>query len=386
MLHYEDRVKFTLIAGSGGQGSLSFHRSRKKARGGPDGGDGGKGGDIGFFSDSRYRDFSHFKRKSIFRAENGGNGSEQLKSGRKGKDLLIPLPPGVLLKDEKGNLLKDLFHSENPFLFLKGGIGGKGNVFYKSSVNQAPAQFQKGQVGEKKQVVLELKPLVDVALVGRVNIGKSTFFNKVTGGKSPVGNYACTTLAPYYGWTKTDSPCSLMDIPGIPEKVCEKNNKNLSFLRLMGRAKVLLIFVSVEPGVPSPAETLRNIEEDLKTFDKKYPEKEFAFSHKKRIVVLSKIDLLKEPTLKQEMEALASEIKNLSSFENKKKPLDFFKESPLAINEMAVESAIKKGNTNNILKQGKFFTLSSKTGKGVQELLNIIHWNLTNEGNTIKRG
>lgn len=346
MLQYEDQVKLTLFAGSGGRGSLSFHRSRKKARGGPDGGDGGKGGDIGFVSDSRYKDFFHFKRKSIFRAENGGNGSEQLKSGRKGKSLLIPIPPGVLLKDKKGNLLKDLFLSENPFLFLKGGTGGKGNVFYKSSVNQAPAQFQKGQVGEKKQVLLELKPLVDVALVGRANTGKSTFFNKVTGGKSPVGNYACTTLAPYYGWTKAASPCSLMDIPGIPEKIFEKNNKSLSFLRLMGRAKVLLIFVSVEPGAPSPAKILRSIKEDLKTFDKKYPEKEFAFSQKKRIVILNKVDLLKETSLKQEMEALGSEIKNPSS---------------------------------------KVLTLSSKTGKGVQELLNTIHWNLTNERSTIKR-
>lgn len=355
MLHYEDQVRLTLMAGSGGKGSLSFYRSRKKARGGPDGGDGGKGGDIGFLSDSRYKDFSHFKRKTIFRAGKGENGSSQFKSGRKGKDLLIPLPLGVLLKDERGNLLKDLSRSKNPFLFLKGGSGGKGNVFYKNSMNQAPFQFQKGQVGEQRRVILELKPLVDMALVGRTNTGKSTFFNKVTGGKSPIGDYACTTLAPYYGWTKTPSPCSLMDIPGIPSKVCEKNNKSLAFLRLMGRAKILLVFVSVEHGKPSLAETLKDIEQDLKAFDKASLEKEFAFSHKKRIVILSKADLLKKETLKKEMKALVSEMEKLS-FSKKKK------------------------------ESKRVIILSSKTGNGVQELLDTIHWNLKDERSIIKRG
>lgn len=353
MLHYEDQVKLTLIAGSGGMGSLSFHHSRKKARGGPDGGDGGKGGDIGFAPDSRYKDFSHLKQKTTFRAENGENGSGQLKSGKKGKDLLMPLPLGALLKSEKGKLLKDLSRSQNPFIFLKGGKGGKGNAFYKSSVNQAPSQFQKGQIGEKTQVILELKPIIDAALIGRANTGKSTFFNKATGGHSPVGNYACTTLAPYYGWTKTSPSRSLMDIPGIPSNIHEKkNSKSLAFLRLMGRAKILLIFLSIEPGQLSPSETLKDIEQALKIFDKKYPErKEFSFSHKKRVVVLSKGDLLKREALKREIEILTSEIKNLSPYKPK-----------------------------------KVFPLSSKTGNGAKELLDAIHWNLNSERDIIKRG
>lgn len=341
MLYYKDQVKLTLIAGSGGQGSLSFHHSRKKARGGPDGGDGGNGGAIGFAPNSRYKDFSHLKKKTIFRAEKGENGAGQLKSGKKGKDLLIPLPLGVLLKDIKRNLLKDLSCSKSPFIILKGGKGGKGNAFYKSSVNQAPSQFQKGQVGEKKQIILELKPFVDVVLIGRTNTGKSTFFNKVTGGHSPVGDYACTTLAPYYGQMKTNSPCALMDIPGIPSNIYEKKqSKSLAFLRLMGRAKVLLVFLSIEPGQSSPSETLRNIEQILKIFDKNHPEKEFSFSHKKRIVVLSKADLLKKETLKKEIEVLSSEMNHFSSFKNKSK---------------------------------KALSLSSKTGSGVKEILNAIH-------------
>ena len=303
----------------------------KRPRGGPDGGNGGKGGSIGFVPDSRYKDFSHLKKKTIFKAKSGESGSGQLKSGRKGKDLLIPLPLGVLLKSEKGKLLKDLSCSENPFVFLKGGNGGKGNVFYKSSVNQAPSQFQKGQAGEKAQVILELKPIIDAAVIGRANTGKSTFFNQITGGRSPVGDYACTTLAPHYGLVRASFSCSLMDIPGIPSNICEKNN-SLAFLRLMGRAKALLIFLSIEPGQESPQEILKDIERALKAFDEKYPEKKFAFKYKKRIIILSKADLLHKEILQKEIESL------------KKKALP----------------------------------LSSKTGKGIEEVLDAIRWNLKN--------
>ena len=243
MLLYRDQVRLNLIAGAGGQGSLAFFRSRTLPRGGPDGGDGGKGGSIAFLSDARYKDFSHFKRQALFKAERGGNGAARLQSGRKGKDLLIPVPPGTLIRDGKGALLKNLSQLKNPFMFLKGGLGGKGNAFYKSSVNQAPVQFQKGLAGEETKVILELKPLVRIVLLGRANTGKSTFFNQVTGGKSPVGDYHCTTLKPYYGQMKAfPFSCLLMDVPGIPEGASQSTKGAVSFLRLMGRAKLLLFF------------------------------------------------------------------------------------------------------------------------------------------------
>ena len=278
MLQYTDQLKMHLIAGAGGQGALSFCRSRTRPRGGPDGGHGGPGGQIGFFSDSRYKDFSHLKKKTFFKAKKGGKGEGALKSGPKGDDLLIPVPQGTLIRDIKGRFLKDLFQEENPFWFLKGGQGGKGNSFYKNSKNQAPIQFQKGRPGEQAQVVLELKPLVEIALLGRTNTGKSTLFNKITGGKSPIGDYHCTTLNPYYGQIKAFSlPCFLMDIPGIPEE--SKQETGVPFLRLTGRAKLLLIFLNANEN---PIETLIQLNSELKAFDKNHNvDKTFALGKKK---------------------------------------------------------------------------------------------------------
>ena len=355
MLLYKDQVKLNLVAGAGGKGSLAFYRSRSLPRGGPDGGDGGNGGNIGFFSDARYKDFAHLKKQSLFKAKRGGNGNSRLQSGRKGKDLLIPVPPGTLLRDAKGRLLKDLNQAENPFFFLKGGLGGKGNAFYKSSVNQAPVQFQKGLSGEQKQIILELKPLVDIALVGRVNSGKSTFFNKMTGGKSPVGDYACTTLCPYYGQMKAfSSPCFLMDIPGIPEGRGERAKQAEIFLRLMGRAKLLLIFVSAGE---QPLEHLRQIKKDLTHFDKNCSEREFALKNKKRIIVLSKSDQLQKRDSKKELEVLLSETISGDTKGNERIQL-------LANRDTEIS------NTRRAM------AFSSKTEMGIKELLLAIQENL----------
>ena len=339
MLLYEDQMKLTLLAGSGGRGSISFSCSRKLPRGGPDGGNGGRGGDIKFSFSSRYKDFSHFKKQSLFKAEKGKDGAGQLQTGKKGKDITVFVPLGTLIRDEKGQLLKDLAEAENPFLFLKGGLGGRGNAFYKSSVNQAPGKSQKGRPGEQKQVILELKPFVDLALIGRVNTGKSTFFNKVTGGKSPVGEYPCTTLGPYYGKVKSlPFQRFLMDIPGIPKGASNDIKKGKAFLRLMGRAKVLLIFLSAEN---QPVENLQEVKQELEAFDKTCFEKEFTLKRKKRIVVLSKADRLKEERKEKILEALGSKMEKSSVSKN-----ETLRDKPIA--------------------------LSLKTGEGMDKLLSAI--------------
>ena len=326
MLYYKDRIRLTLSAGAGGPGALSFRKSRGAPRGGPDGGDGGAGGGVAFVSDPRRTDFSHFKQQTRFQAEDGGGGLSLRRSGRKGKDLTLAAPPGSLLKDEKGRLLKDLSQAPRPFFLLKGGKGGKGNGFYKSSVNQAPSQFQKGLAGEKRRVILELKPLTDIALVGEVNTGKSAFFNKATGGKSPEGDYPCSTTVPYYGRIPSLS-LSLMDLPGLSLKAGSET-KEAVFLRLSGRAKILLIFI--DSAAPDPVRILRETEKNLAAFDracfepaKAEREKElsdttgessgleesFAFRRKKRVLVLSRADQVSAEKKRKALKDLASFLK-----------------------------------------------------------------------------
>lgn len=339
MLLYEDQVKLALIAGSGGRGSVSFSRNRKLPRGGPDGGNGGRGGDIKFSFSSRYKDFSQLKKQSLFKAEKGKDGAGQLQTGKKGKNLTVSVPLGTLIRDGAGQLLKDSAEAENPFLFLKGGLGGRGNAFYKSSVNQAPGKFQKGLPGEQKQVILELKPFVDFVLIGRVNTGKSTFFNKVTRGKSPVGEYPCTTLEPYYGEMKPlPFQRVLMDIPGIPKGASSDIKKGKAFLRLMGRAEVLLIFLSAED---QPVKNLKEMEQELEAFDKTCFEEKFTLKRKKKIVVLSKADRLKEERKKRILEALSSQMEKTLVSKN-----EILGEKPIA--------------------------LSLKTGEGIEKLLSAV--------------
>ncbi len=308
MFHYNDQVSLTLVSGSGGSGCLSFHRTRKQPRGGPDGGDGGKGGDLLFCSSPEVKNLDHLKKKKVFKAESGDPGSAQLKKGRDGKNLIIPIPIGVLIRDENQKILAD-FSSAKQVTFIQGEQGGRGNAFFKSSLNQAPRKIQKGNKGKEYKVILEFKPVIDVALIGEVNSGKSTFFNKITRAKSPVGSYPYTTLIPYLGqMTFLKEKSLLMDIPGLEQGASKKVSRGLSFLRSLQRASLLLHFVD---GLhENPVTSKRKIEEEMIFFDKKYPQSFFqGLSQKKRFLVLSRIDELEESKLK----GIVKQIKKESS-------------------------------------------------------------------------
>ncbi len=308
MFHYDDQVSLTLVSGSGGSGCLSFHRTRKQPRGGPDGGDGGKGGDILFHSSSEVKNLEVFKKKRIFKAEAGESGSNQLKKGRDGKNLVIFIPIGTLIRNKRQEILQD-FETEKQIPFIQGEQGGRGNAFFKSSLNQAPRKFQKGQKGKEHRVILEFKPIMDVAIIGETNTGKSTFFNKVTRAKSPIDSYPYTTLVPYLGkMTFRNGKIFLMDIPGLEQGAYEKVSRGLSFLRSLQRAKLLLHFVDSQSE--NPLASQKKIEKELESFDKKYPQSFFQkLSQKKRFLILSRIDELEEGELKN----LVEKIKQRSS-------------------------------------------------------------------------
>ena len=291
MFHYQDQIILTCISGAGGPGAVSFRRTGAMARGGPEGGDGGDGGHIIFSAKKRIKDFSHLKRKKHWKAGSGNPGQGGLKSGAKGEDQSIFVPLGTLLRDKKANILKD-FKKPGALVFLKGGKGGRGNAWFKTSLNQAPRSFQKGGAGQEKKIILEFKPLIKAGLIGCVNTGKSTFFNTLTGARSPVAGYPYTTLRPHYGRIKNLTPESiLMDIPGISHGAHQTTKKGLSFLRSLQRAELLIHFI--DSTVPDPLSAKKEMEEELKSFDRKFSEKEFSLlSEKKRWTVFTKTDLL----------------------------------------------------------------------------------------------
>ena len=295
MFHYKDQVSLNLSSGSGGDGCLSFYRTRTNPRGGPDGGDGGQGGSFVFASSSKVNNFEHLKKIKKYKADFGGPGKRQLQKGKRGEDFILDLPLGTLVRDEKHQIIKD-FPVAKQEIFLEGGRGGRGNAFFKNSLDQAPKRFQKGEKGQIKKVILELKPLVQVAIIGKVNTGKSSFFNLVTKAKSRVADYPYTTLVPYVGKLKNlSSSCFIMDIPGLEKGASKSIFKGLSFLRSIQRAKLLLHFIDCV--CDKPLEDKKEIEKELEAFDKKYNDGYFENLSKKKIFfILTKTDEIKNKT------------------------------------------------------------------------------------------
>ena len=293
MFKYNDQILLELSSGSGGDGMLSFHRTRKNPRGGPDGGDGGQGGAVIFQSSSKVSSFEHLKKSAKYKAESGGGGGKQLKHGRKGKDIVITVPIGTLIKNIQNQILID-FNRAKQEVFLEGGSGGRGNAFFKNSLNQAPRYFQKGKKGESEKTILELKPLIDIAVIGKVNTGKSSFFNLVTRASSKVASYPYTTLAPHIGRLKMmEKNHFIMDIPGLESGAAGSLFKGLSFLRSIQRAGILLHFLDSQ--AEDILKDLKEIEKDLSAFDKKYSESYFEkLSGKKKFYVITKVDQLEK--------------------------------------------------------------------------------------------
>ena len=315
MFQYNDRIIITLTSGSGGKGCLSFYRTKKNPRGGPDGGDGGKGGAITFKSSTQVRDLEHFKGIKKLVAQSGEPGDKQKKSGRNGKDLTVSIPVGTVVRNEKEEILFDFKQSETKE-FLAGGRGAKGNAFFKSSRNQAPKQTQKGEKGQTQKVILEFKPLVDVALIGEVNSGKSTFFNKVTNADSKVGDYPYTTLIPYLG--KMDfknANVFLMDVPGLEAGAHKRVSQGLGFLRSIQRAKILLHFIVSNHF--DPIESKNKIEKEIKKFDEKNKDSLFTpLSKKKRFIVLSCADTVTGEQIEELTKKMKQDVFVISSHNN----------------------------------------------------------------------
>lgn len=291
-----------MISGKGGAGSVSFRREAMVPRGGPDGGDGGKGGDVIFKVDPRLHSLLDLRFQKTYKAEDGEPGSGRNRSGKNGKDLVLSVPPGTLVKDDDGRVLHDLSEGVEVVL-LSGGLGGKGNTFYKSSVNQAPTIAQKGLPGQEREIHLELKLLADVGIVGLPNAGKSTLISRISSAKPKIADYPFTTLVPNLGVVRFAEELSFVvaDIPGLIEGASEGAGLGTQFLRHIERCRLFIHLIDASPMASKPAlEAYDEIRGELKAHDElKADEEGFQpLGTREEIVVLNKIDSVDEMQLR----------------------------------------------------------------------------------------
>jgi GTP-binding protein len=269
-MQFIDQVKVYVAAGNGGKGCVSFRREKFIPRGGPNGGDGGRGGHIIFRSTGNINTLLDIRYQKQYRAEKGQHGMGSDMHGRNGKDLVIPVPLGTLVKDEEtGEVLYDLTEEGQEYIAAKGGRGGLGNTHFKSATRQAPKFAQPGEPGGERMLVIELKLLADVGLIGLPNAGKSTLISSLSSARPKVADYPFTTLIPNLGVVKYREYQSFViaDIPGLIEGAHKGTGLGFQFLRHVERTSVLLHLVDIsEMAEGDPVDNLEKINRELELY------------------------------------------------------------------------------------------------------------------------
>jgi len=226
---------------------VAFRREKYIPKGGPSGGDGGRGGDIVFTVRRNLRTLAHLRYKHIFKAENGHDGENWGRYGANGEDLVIPLPPGSLIREEKtGELIRDFSKNQEDFVFLKGGNGGWGNIHFKSSVNQAPRKALPGKQGQTVKLKVELQIMADIGLVGFPNAGKSSLLDRFTNARPKIAAYPFTTKIPNLGvLTVGEKDIIIADIPGLIEGASGGAGLGIQFLKHISRTSALAFLIDL---------------------------------------------------------------------------------------------------------------------------------------------
>jgi len=291
-MKFIDESKIDVFAGKGGNGIASFRREKYIEKGGPDGGDGGRGGSIYALADRNINTLIDYRFARIHRAKNGEPGRGSDCYGKGAEDIILRMPIGTVITDiNSGEVIADLTHDGEKVLLAQGGIGGLGNIHFKSSTNRAPRQCTPGTPGEERTLQLELKVLADVGLLGMPNAGKSTFIRAVSAARPKVADYPFTTLHPNLGVVRVSNEKSFViaDIPGLIEGAAEGAGLGHQFLRHLARTRLLLHLVDIAPMYEGtdPVADARAILNELKKYDP-------VLYNKPRWLLLNKVDLLED--------------------------------------------------------------------------------------------
>lgn len=301
-MKFVDEVKITVASGRGGRGAISFRREASAPRGGPDGGDGGKGGNVIFKTSRHINSLFDFKTYKKYAAGDGHAGAAVNATGPHGDDLILVVPQGTILRhSDTHEVIQDLTDTEE-FTLLKGGRGGKGNAFFRSSVNQAPEHAQPGEDNQIMDIILELKLIADVGIIGFPNAGKSTLISRISAAKPKIADYPFTTLTPNLGVVKVGDYSSFVvaDIPGLIKGAHQGVGLGIQFLKHIERTSLFVHLVDVS-GMSGrdPIQDYEDINFEIEQYDEMSKDKDgfFPLSSRQQILVFNKIDLLSQDQL-----------------------------------------------------------------------------------------
>ena len=284
---FHDRAQIHAEAGRGGDGGLSFRREKFVPKGGPDGGDGGRGGDVIVVTDAALRDLSAYQRVKVLRAGRGGNGRGSKKHGADGETVEIRVPVGTQVLYPEGGLVADLTSSGARLVAARGGQGGRGNARFATPTRQTPRFAETGLPGDELDLVLQLKLVVDAALAGLPNAGKSSLLRRISNATPKVADYPFTTLEPTLG--VVDGPdarqLTVADVPGLIEGAADGAGLGHQFLAHLERAQLLIH--ALDASEPDLEERFRTIDRELAAYGA-------GLDERRQLVVLNKIDLLAE--------------------------------------------------------------------------------------------
>ena len=312
-MSFIDEAAIQLIAGSGGNGCLSFRREKFIPKGGPDGGDGGKGGSIFLKADSSLTTLQDFRLQKKYQAKNGSSGEGKNKHGKDASDIILKVPVGtVVFEESTEEEIADLKKDGDLFEVVSGGKGGLGNARFKSSTNRAPRKTTDGEKGEELSLQLELRLIADVGLLGFPNAGKSTLISSISEAKPKIADYPFTTLTPNLGVVEAKSlnPYVIADIPGLIPGAAKGAGLGIRFLKHLSRVKLLLHLIDVSEIKPEDVEEKKNsLDKELKEFDE-------SLSKLEQWIVLTKADTkteLKDDYLSKAKKIYSNEVFLISS-------------------------------------------------------------------------